>query len=150
MSSSEDVGDPETTPSEPPDPSLSRFAANLRRLREDARMSQKKLGNKIGANVGQIGRWEAAEANPDLRYLTALARFFNISVDTLVGLQAGTPLDTAETMAIVTRLKELLKDLGGQIEINFIGSAGEVGQFVYVKTTTTIPRPEEKASDEDR
>lgn len=63
------------------------FAQNLRELRESAEIGQVKLANDIGVSKGIISLWENGKREPTLSYLVAIARYFNVSIDYLVGLE---------------------------------------------------------------
>lgn len=55
-----------------PDP-LNVFAANLRRLREDAGISQEELGLRVGIDVSNVSRYEAGKRDPSVRTVARLA-----------------------------------------------------------------------------
>lgn len=60
------------------------LAANLLRLRQDARKSQIEVAAALGVGQRNLTRWECAEVAPNLRYLIALAEFYGVSVDRLL------------------------------------------------------------------
>jgi transcriptional regulator with XRE-family HTH domain len=61
-----------------------RFAANLRRLRAEAGISQMELGNRCDMHFSVISRLERGERDPQLATLTALAEALEITVCDLV------------------------------------------------------------------
>lgn len=63
------------------------FAERLKELRQEAKLSTKKLGDKIGVSDAAICRWENCERVPSIIYLVLLAKFFNVSADYLCGLE---------------------------------------------------------------
>ena len=58
---------------------------NLKALREERQLSQQKLGEQIGVTQQAIYKYENDLAEPDIRTLILLSRFFETSVDYLIG-----------------------------------------------------------------
>ncbi len=58
----------------------------LKELREQQRLNQEGLALKINVSQSTISAYEIGERTPDLETLIAIAKFFNISLDYLVGL----------------------------------------------------------------
>ena len=58
---------------------------NLRKLREEKRISQQKLGEIIGISQQSINKYENHNIEPDINTLKLLADYFNTSVDFLIG-----------------------------------------------------------------
>ena len=65
---------------------MSTFKENLKNLRTDAGIGQVELAKKIGVSKGIISLWENGLREPNMYSLIALAKFFNVSIDFLVGL----------------------------------------------------------------
>ena len=61
------------------------FAARLKILRKERNLALEKLGNEIGVSKQAVGRWEKGEREPMLRTLWALADFYEVTLDYLVG-----------------------------------------------------------------
>lgn len=57
----------------------------LKLLREERCISQQKLAKEIGTNQQNIHRYEHGFYEPDIGTLKLLARFFDTSIDYLVG-----------------------------------------------------------------
>ncbi len=62
------------------------FAENLKEMRLEKGVGQVELAEKIGVSKGIISLWENGKREPTLSSLVALAKFFEVSIDTLVGL----------------------------------------------------------------
>lgn len=58
---------------------------NLRRLREEKKMTMKALGQEIGVAESTISLYEAGKREPDTETLCRIATYFNVSVDYLLG-----------------------------------------------------------------
>jgi transcriptional regulator with XRE-family HTH domain len=63
------------------------FGKNLRLLRESAGIGQVKLAADLGVSKGIISLWENNKREPTLSYLVALANYFDVTIDYLVGLE---------------------------------------------------------------
>lgn len=61
------------------------FSERLRELRKYRKINQTVLANAVGLNIKQIQRYEAGSNEPTLSVLTALADYFNVSLDYLCG-----------------------------------------------------------------
>ena len=61
------------------------FARNLKRIREERKLSQNKLGNLTGFNQTTIARWEAGEVVPTIDNVFRLANFLEISLPEILG-----------------------------------------------------------------
>ena len=62
------------------------FGKALKELRESNSLSQRKLGEDLGVCNQTVSFWESGQREPDLDMIVAIAKYFNISIDTLLGL----------------------------------------------------------------
>ena len=58
---------------------------NLKRLREEAGVSQKLLAEAIGVSQQSINKYENHNIEPDIGTMIRIADYFNTSVDYLIG-----------------------------------------------------------------
>ncbi len=63
-----------------------KFKDNLKILRQERKIGQVELAKIIGVSKGIISLWENGLREPNLYSLIMLAKFFNVSIDELVGL----------------------------------------------------------------
>ena len=63
-----------------------RFGDTLMYLRSEKGIGQVELANAIGVSKGCISLWENGLREPTLSCLLSLARYFDITIDELVGL----------------------------------------------------------------
>ena len=63
------------------------FGERLYELRYDKRISQAKLANVISMNQGTISSYEKGEIQPTAPVIIALAKYFGVSSDYLLGLE---------------------------------------------------------------
>lgn len=61
------------------------FHERLQTLREQKRISRKVLSELCGLNSDAVRRYERCESEPTMHSLVAIAEFFEVSVDYLVG-----------------------------------------------------------------
>jgi len=58
----------------------------IREIREDSDITQKQIAQHLMCDQSLYSKYERGEREMPLRLLLALARFYNVSVDYLVGL----------------------------------------------------------------
>ena len=63
------------------------FAKQLKKYRKVYGVSQAKFANEIGVSQQAVAKWETDKATPDPYMLERISKFFNISVDTLLGIK---------------------------------------------------------------
>ena len=62
------------------------FGIRLKELRLEMGLSQKKLGEILGVCNQTVSFWETGSREPDLDTLRDIAKYFDTSVDYLLGL----------------------------------------------------------------
>ena len=63
------------------------FGKKLKELRIEKGLSQREIGKILGVCNQTISFWENASREPDLDSLVEVAKFFEVSVDYLLGLR---------------------------------------------------------------
>lgn len=63
------------------------FKTNLKNLRFEKNIGQVELAKALGVSKGIISLWENGLREPSMTNLIALAKFFEVSIDYLVGLE---------------------------------------------------------------
>ena len=63
------------------------FSSNIRALRENSRLTQQQLADKLSVTQRKISYWESGKIEPDLESLWRLADFFDVTIDELVDRQ---------------------------------------------------------------
>ena len=58
----------------------------LKQLRQDAGLTMKKLGAKLGVAESTVSLYESGKRTPDVETVKRIAEYFNVSVDYLLGL----------------------------------------------------------------
>ena len=59
---------------------------NLKNLRKARNLTQEELAEHLGISFQAISKWERGEGYPDITMLPALARYFGVTVDELIGM----------------------------------------------------------------
>lgn len=77
------------------------MVANLKKLRKEYNISQKQLADVVGVSQQSINKYENHNIEPDIATLKNMAKFFNTSIDYLVGYK--------ENEANFSNTKELLR-----------------------------------------
>ena len=65
---------------------VNKFKDNLKELRLEKKLGQIELANALGVSKGIISLWENGLREPNMYSLIMIAKFFNVSIDELVGL----------------------------------------------------------------
>lgn len=68
----------------------------LKELRVKNKLSQEKLGEKLGLSRQSISKWEQGYATPDTENLLKLSEIYNVSVDTILKCGETEETDEAE------------------------------------------------------
>ena len=63
------------------------MVANLKKLRNEYNISQQQLADVIGVSQQSINKYENHNIEPDIETLKTMAKFFNTSIDYLVGYE---------------------------------------------------------------
>lgn len=63
------------------------FAQRLRELRQSEGLSMKQLAKELNTTDAAISNWENEINEPKISYLKAIALYFNVSTDYLLGLE---------------------------------------------------------------
>ena len=96
------------------------FANSLRFIRNEKRLSRKEVANGIGVPEDFIVECESANISPELLILVKLARFFDVSIDALIGHKAENNSNVWRYR--VNRAMELVQASGN--EVAFIDDGG--------------------------
>ena len=61
---------------------------NIKRLRENAGLSQSALARKLGVTRASVNAWEMELSAPTAQYLVALAQLFHTTTDDILGRES--------------------------------------------------------------
>ena len=90
------------------------IAKNIIRLRQNAKLTQIELADRLNYSDKAISKWERAESMPDIAVLKSIADLFEVPLDYLVQEDADIPqkeapvVDKGHTHRVITLLSVLL------------------------------------------
>lgn len=59
---------------------------NIKRLRHERNLTQEEIATHLGISFQSVSKWERGDGYPDITMLPALANYFGVSVDELIGM----------------------------------------------------------------
>ncbi|MCX4384478.1 MAG: helix-turn-helix transcriptional regulator [Clostridia bacterium] len=65
---------------------MKKFAERLKELRTEKNLTQMQLSKETGLSAGAIGFWETEKRIPNAMAIIALAKFFGVTTDYLLGV----------------------------------------------------------------
>ena len=85
----------------------------IKELRLEKNLTQSDVAEAIGTSQRNIGRWENGENEPAAIYVKALAEFFGVSADYLLGLEDDFGVRTSAPMSddITVEEKQIIKKI---------------------------------------
>ena len=120
------------------------FHENIRNIRREKRMTQEALAEAMGVTTAAVSKWETGQSAPDVEMLMALADFFEMSVDTLLGheLKADRKkamLEEMEGLALAQRFDEA-KELAQKLLRNYPNDYDVVSKAsdLYYRSDVTV------------
>ena len=66
---------------------MENFANRLKELRTENKLTQRDLAKAVGLSQNAINMWENNNRVPNANAVIALAKYFNVSTDYLLGLE---------------------------------------------------------------
>lgn len=98
---------------------MPKFSERLRLLRAQSGLSQQALANRLGCtSKSSINMYERGEREPSLDLLEAIADFFNVDLDYLLG--KSDVANRARTSELFSSVEDMPVDLGGVPRISLI------------------------------
>lgn len=86
------------------------FSKSLKELLKAHNISQNRLANAIGFSQRAVSKWVNEQAEPTETAIVACAKFFNISIDEMLGAQdEATLFDLSDFALFSEREKELIE-----------------------------------------
>ena len=99
----------------------------IRKLRAEKNVTQDTLATAIGVTPQAISRWESEGGYPDIELLPALADFFSVSIDELLGYKLS------EREKVLSEIKKEIERIAevGTIEDQVAFARGAFARFPY-------------------
>ena len=92
-------------------------------LRKEKNITQEQLAAELGVTAAAVSKWENGYTLPDIMMLCALADYFGITTDELLG--RGGILKESVVVAVSTELAERIKQIIGDYGFSVIASFAE-------------------------
>ena len=73
------------------------ICGNLKRFRREKGNTQQDLADHLGMSVQSVSKWECGDGYPDITLLPAIALYYNVTSDRLLGM---------DEMAVEAKIKE--------------------------------------------
>ena len=91
---------------------------NILEQRKQKSITQEELAAELGVTAAAVSKWENGYTLPDILMLCALADFFEVTTDELLGRnhEWKHAVIVAESMPLGERIREMAKQYGFQIE----------------------------------
>lgn len=86
----------------------------LLQLRREKGMTQAELAERLGISRQAVSRWETGEALPSTENLVDLRRIYGVSLDSILGLDAGQDADTQPQPDAVVERVIIRETVGGR------------------------------------
>ena len=86
----------------------------IKKLRNEAGLTQKELGQKINRNKGIVSRYESNYQTPSFETMRELAAIFNVSMDYLAGFDKT---GTIQTFGLTDDQKEIIKETAEMLRL---------------------------------
>ena len=87
-----------------------KIGEKIRALRLQRKMTQDQLADRLGVSYQSISRWENGITYPDIEFLPAIANYFSVSLDYLIGQ------DDAEKRRAIKKQINKIADMGANDE----------------------------------
>ena len=78
----------------------------IRSLRLQNKLTQEQLADRLGVSYQSVSRWENGVTYPDIEFLPAIARYFSVTTDYLLGQ------DDAENISRIRKQIQSISNMG--------------------------------------
>ena len=97
-----------------------KYGERLKKLRENRKLSQQQLAEKLNINRSTYARYELSQTQPDYETLQKLADFYDVSTDyILTGIDSK--LTEKDERDIAKRMEKIKQDLSANGGLSFYG-----------------------------
>ena len=84
------------------------FGNKLKSLRTSKHLSQEKLAQRLGITKSMVSAYETSMRMPSYEVLIRIARFFNVSIDYLLGIKEN---ESISVTGLTDKQKAILADI---------------------------------------
>lgn len=100
------------------------YGKRLKKLREERKLSQQQLADKLSINRSTYARYELGQTQPDYDTLRKIADFFEVSVDYLLGRESNNDLPELtekDKKDVAKQLEKILEAMDSDTALAFDG-----------------------------
>ena len=115
------------------------FGKILSELRKQKNVTQEALAAELGVTAAAISKWENGNTLPDILMLCALADFFQVTTDELLGRKPKPLCATVATdsLPLLDPIEQLLREHGFPVKHKIFGSYAEALEIVKADPAVT-------------
>lgn len=112
-----------------------KIGAYLKELRQNKKMTQQELAEKLGVSNRSVSRWETGATMPDFDLLIELARFYDVGVDAILdgGETTSITASNESCEACTSQTKEEKVDKETEALLKKIAEYENTGLAIYSK-----------------
>lgn len=85
------------------------FKDNLKLLRKNVGLNQKKLAEGLGVALSTVAMWETGSRQPNYKMLNKIADFFGVSYDRLLSGPSDSDSEMYDTADEISALRDMLR-----------------------------------------
>lgn len=105
---------------------------NIKRLRRERDMTQEELAERLGVSFQSVSRWENSTCYPDMELIPAIASFFGVTADELMGLNSQREADKIKNILDEYQLAISNGDIESCIRISRDGLKAHPGSYALM------------------
>lgn len=100
---------------------MSKFSETLKLLRHKNNITQSELAKSLGISRSAIGMYESGVREPDFETLEAIADYFNVDMNKLIGKKQTLITDTSDEVAPIEKdFLKIFRQLTPENQENYI------------------------------
>lgn len=94
---------------------MSKFNLRLKMLRQQEKLTQQELADELGISKSSVNMYERGEREPGLDMLEAIADYFNVNLDYLMG-KSDDPVNYDDDYLIACIPEEIIRHFDGDVK----------------------------------
>lgn len=95
---------------------MDQFSKRLKALRESVGLNQSQLAEKLGVSRGSISYYENGDRVPDIEFFYRVSKFFNVSLDFLIGEKSGDERPLEDKLSLTSEAIDAIELLSRTVD----------------------------------